>query len=359
MNVFLSWSGKRSHMMASALRQWLPKVLSAAEPWLSSKDIDAGRLWADELFEELKDADLCIMCLTKDRLISKWSQWMLFEAGSMATATNKPIVIPYCLDFPTDQLSEGPLSLFQAKKANKAGTYDMLETLNKIVKECELDTLRQKFDTQWPVLARALESIPPDSSETVIVTDVLCAFSQAFESEGVEHDIAALKKNFPDRVTLIRRATHVGFADVLARPKKKGAKKRFNIVHIIAAADAKGRLVLDDEIAGEDLDFLLDGCATELVFLATCHTIALGERLARKRSVITGYGESKPENWGSWIARFYDYLASGQSLFEAYDNAKAVYHLPIILLPKRNCRFVIPRKMSRRSDNDSLFNKLS
>ena len=100
--------------------------------------------------------------------------------------------------------------------------------------------------------------------------------------------------------------------------------------------------------SAEDLDFLLDGCGTELVFLATCHTIALGERLARKRSVIAGYGEEKSENWGPWVARFYDYLASGQSLYEAYDSAKAVFPLPIMLLPKRNCRFVLSKKTSRK-----------
>ena len=42
MKLFISWSGKRSHMLASTLRDWLPLVLHYIQPWVSEGDIDAG-----------------------------------------------------------------------------------------------------------------------------------------------------------------------------------------------------------------------------------------------------------------------------------------------------------------------------
>ncbi|HCW07624.1 MAG TPA: hypothetical protein DGG95_09710 [Cytophagales bacterium] len=159
MRVFLSWSGKCSHEMALALRKWLPTVIPGAEMWVSSKDIGAGQLWADSLFKELNQCDLGILCLTKDRLKSKWSQWMLFEAGATAISIKKKILIPYCLDLSIDELTEGPLSLYQAKKADKLGTREMLEALCRATKKSNLTMVMQLFENQWPRLSKKLNSI--------------------------------------------------------------------------------------------------------------------------------------------------------------------------------------------------------
>ena len=77
-NIFLSWSGPRSKSTAQALKEWLPNVLQAAEPWMSATDIDKGTRWREEVSAALDTMKAGIICLTPENLTA---QWLLFEAG--------------------------------------------------------------------------------------------------------------------------------------------------------------------------------------------------------------------------------------------------------------------------------------
>ena len=48
MKIFISWSGERSRTVATALRNWLPYIFQDADPWVSSRDINAGSRWEAE-----------------------------------------------------------------------------------------------------------------------------------------------------------------------------------------------------------------------------------------------------------------------------------------------------------------------
>ena len=41
-NVFISWSGARSKLIADTLYEWLPMVVQSVKPWMSSHSIDKG-----------------------------------------------------------------------------------------------------------------------------------------------------------------------------------------------------------------------------------------------------------------------------------------------------------------------------
>src|ERR1700734_3199682 len=115
MDVFISWSGPQSKQVAEALHHYLPLIINALKPWLSSADVEAGARWAVDIAGNLEKSKFGILCLTPGNLDSIWIH---FEAGALAkTVDNKTFVCPYLLHVQPSDLT-GPLTQFQAKKAN-------------------------------------------------------------------------------------------------------------------------------------------------------------------------------------------------------------------------------------------------
>ena len=168
MKVFLSWSGSRSEAVARALRSWLPDVLQAVEPWLSSSDIQAGARWASELELQLQESGVGIICLTPENLTAPW---VLFEAGALSKSLGSAYVCPYLYGFSPSEL-HGPLVQFQATPATRDGTKSLVLTLNRVLGEnaVQEQRLERSFDRWWPELERAFHAIsgaPPQKSEAI------------------------------------------------------------------------------------------------------------------------------------------------------------------------------------------------
>ena len=83
MKVFISWSGDRSKVIASALKHWLPDVFQGLQVWMSDHDIYAGSKWGMEIGAVLEESKIGIICLTPESLKS---HWLAFEAGALSTA---------------------------------------------------------------------------------------------------------------------------------------------------------------------------------------------------------------------------------------------------------------------------------
>jgi hypothetical protein len=146
-------------MMAQALRDWIPVVLDEVKPWFSGKDIPAGERWFSEVGSRLEDTNFGILCLTRENL---QAPWLLFEAGALSKAVEKGAVCPYLLDVDVREIS-GPLNQFQAKKADKISTIEMIQDINKwLTPALASATLSKRCDALWPELEEALERIPKD-----------------------------------------------------------------------------------------------------------------------------------------------------------------------------------------------------
>lgn len=156
MKIFLSWSGDRSRAVATALRDWLPKVIQAVQPWLSSADIDKGTRWATEVASQLQDIRLGIICLTPENLAAPW---LLFEAGALSKTLAHTYVCTYLVGLEPSDLS-WPLAMFQATKANKEETRKLLHTINKALDADALTgpQLDETVEVWWPHFESALSA---------------------------------------------------------------------------------------------------------------------------------------------------------------------------------------------------------
>jgi len=157
MKVFISWSGERSQTFAKALHEWLPMVLQSVSPWLSHADISAGDRWADTVAKELEASDFGITCITRENMSSPWIH---FEAGALAKRMQEGRVIPLLLDIDFKDIS-GPLTQFQAKKAEREGVLGVVNAINELSQTKVSETLLPKqFDALWPTLEKQINEIP-------------------------------------------------------------------------------------------------------------------------------------------------------------------------------------------------------
>lgn len=156
MKIFISWSGDKSKAVAEALHPWLRRVIHQSDPWISSRDIEQGARWSDELSHQLQEACIGIIILTRENISAPW---MLFEAGALAKTLKRTFVCPYLLDLTYSEL-QGPLAQFQASKANETDTRKLVQTINKALGNVLTEpVLNDSFNVWWPKLKESLDNI--------------------------------------------------------------------------------------------------------------------------------------------------------------------------------------------------------
>lgn len=171
MGVFIGWSGKdtKSYLVANALRRWLEKVIQASKPWTSEQDIDAGQRWAAELFSQLDNHRVGIICVTKE---NKDQPWINFEAGVLAKqlrgdGQDETRVCPLLVEITENDVT-GPLKLLQMVQLTRDGMFKILEMVNKhaVAEPLKESVLRDSFEKWWPDLETDLEQMKvPEQSE--------------------------------------------------------------------------------------------------------------------------------------------------------------------------------------------------
>jgi len=160
MEIFISWSGERSRQAAEALRNWLPKVINAVKPWISSSDIDKGARWSTDVATRLETAKIGIICLTPSNL---HEDWILFEAGALSKTLRNTFVCPVLIDLKQADVT-GPLAQFQSTRANKEEILRLVKTINTALGEQALSEnhLEEAFEVWWPRLEDQFKTLPPE-----------------------------------------------------------------------------------------------------------------------------------------------------------------------------------------------------
>jgi hypothetical protein len=160
-NVFISWSGDRSKVIADGLYEWLPMVVQSVKPWMSSHSIDKGSRGALEMAKALDGTRVGITCLTPENLAEPW---ILYEAGCLSkTIDDSTRLCTYLLGGLKNRDIEQPLAQFQHTSPTETDTRFLVQTINKAVggdeplTEKTLDAVFKQF---WPILKNHLDAFP-------------------------------------------------------------------------------------------------------------------------------------------------------------------------------------------------------
>ncbi len=232
MKIFISWSGDKSKAVAIALREWLPCIFQTVSPWMSATDIGAGERWSKELSKNLNDTSFGILCITKENLRAPW---LLFEAGALSKSLIGSRIVPYLIDITPKQLTESPISQFQAISADKEGTKSLLEAIIEANESDKrpMNVFEKVFKTFWPELEKKLSNLPIIPNSPIIQPPV--TNDNFIQSDGILwklEDIGGMQKYSPycpDCTKKLRRTVdfvdcqNCGFSEIVSarQPTKK------------------------------------------------------------------------------------------------------------------------------------------
>lgn len=152
MEVFISWSGKRSKSFAKNLKRFLKDVLHPIKPWFSSEDIYKGNRWSVEIGKKLDQCSYGLICLTPENQERPWIQ---FEAGAISKSIKDGKVFPILTCGLGNADLKGPLTQFQSTIYNKVDFFKLITVLNEGMDEYkkEPEHLKSSFEHFWDKFA--------------------------------------------------------------------------------------------------------------------------------------------------------------------------------------------------------------
>jgi hypothetical protein len=159
-NVFISWSGPRSKVVAEALHGWLPMVIQTAKPFMSDRDVDKGSRGLDEVVKALEGTKIGVTCLTPE---NQREPWILYEAGALTkTIDDKTRLCTYLLGGLKFQDVKPPLGMFQHTEATMGETRKLIHTINSAISDDPVSdvNLSAIFDKMWPELEKSIAAMP-------------------------------------------------------------------------------------------------------------------------------------------------------------------------------------------------------
>jgi len=149
--------------VALVLRDWIPRIIQYAEPFVSSHDIYAGNRWQSDVASELEKSNFGLICVTQ---ANQAAPWLNFEAGALAKVVEASRVVPLAIDLNLSDIKQ-PLGQFQAKPFTETGVRQTIDSINAAFTPAVKNTVLEKtFKMFWPELAQEIQTVIQASSET-------------------------------------------------------------------------------------------------------------------------------------------------------------------------------------------------
>jgi len=167
MELFLSWSGSLSNLIAKEIKTWLQVSLQHVKPFMSEEDIAKGTKWNHELSSVLEKCQVGIICLTKENIKEPW---IMFEAGAISKNVNESRVFTILFNDLKPSEVAGPLVQFQHTSFNKDDIWKLFKCINFVshdTNKLEEYKLKIIFDKWWPDLESKINGIQVLTEENI------------------------------------------------------------------------------------------------------------------------------------------------------------------------------------------------
>lgn len=318
---------------------------------------DPGRDWLLNVRQALEQARVVIVLCSEESLARPWVN---FEMGA-AWIRQEVRLIPVCHSGLVPERLPVQLNLLNALEAGRDGDLSQLyrvvaEQLGVAVPRADFAPIVEgvrRFEQRYGRARQARERIEHPR--------ILCAASEPYADPqlGFEQDVAAVERWFPGCVRVERRLTSRQLRQLLTT-------ERFDVVHLVQAVNPNnGELIFDpvepearrrpgdrvDKMTAANFADFVRESGTLLVVLNTCQALYLAARVAPAANMVATHIDVDGETASAWANYFYEFLADGRSLYDAFERTcSEMNDVPMALI--RHCNFSIsPRDGSRPGES--------
>lgn len=178
MKVFLNWSGEESRRIAGLLRDWLPEILDAVEPWLAADTFGRSNHWLEVNAGPFTKAGMIVACVTP---ANSGENWKSLDPSDfeLSIAETPPQLVLLLGGVDVSSLQRVPAGA-SVITADRQGIQLLVEKLNGLAdRPMDYTILGRRIDAMWPRLERSLpaaEKLTDDDKsvnleDTVKITD--------------------------------------------------------------------------------------------------------------------------------------------------------------------------------------------
>lgn len=156
MKIFMSWSGDQSKKIAELVKNFLDKVVQLSHPFISSRNIELGSLWHNQVIREANETNYGLLFITPE---SRDSPWLHFEAGMLLKDLEKDRIVPILFGIKISEIIR-PLSDFHSIEFDESSFFDLVSEINKMTsRPLEKENLKQVFDSFYNKLSLDIEEV--------------------------------------------------------------------------------------------------------------------------------------------------------------------------------------------------------